>query len=136
MAFKLPTKRRRRLSINTPSVTSSSRHRSSSVVRSSPIHPSERNAERRVSLVPRNYREGSTARSVRAASVLPSGIDVSERHANADGNEDDSIQEVVMAVDMRDRGTVGCCYYVAAQEALYLMADIKAAGLEVIDLRM
>jgi len=137
MAFKLPTKRRRRSSIDTPPVTSSSWHRSSSVARSSPMQPSGRNTEQRVSLVPRDYREGSTARSVRAASVLRSDIeDASERHADADGNgEDDSNQEVVMAVDMRDRGIIGCCYYAAAKETLYLMADIKAAGLEVIDLR-
>jgi len=101
------------------------------------MQPSGRNAEQRVSLVPRDYREGSTARSVRAASVLRSDIDdASECHADADGNgEDDSNHEVVMAVDMRDRGTIGCCYYAAAKETLYLMADIKAAGLEVIDLR-
>lgn len=137
MAFKLPAKRCRRSSIDTPPVTSSNRHRSSSVVRFSPIHSSGRNAEQSVSRIPRNYREGSTAKSMRAAAVLRSDVDdVSEHHADADENgEDDSIQEVVMAVDMRDRGTIGCCYYVAAKETLYLMADIKAAGLEVIDLR-
>lgn len=137
MAFKLPAKRRRRSSIDTPPVNSSSRHRSSSGARSSPIHPSGRNAEQRVSLIPRNYREGSTARSIRTASVLRSDVDdVSERHADVDENgENDSVHEVFMAVDMRDRGTVGCCYYVAAKETLYLMDDIKAAGLEVIDLR-
>lgn len=58
--------------------------------------------------------------------------------------EDDDVEEVeddetmferIMAVDMRDRGSIGCCYYVAAKEALYLLEDVKSGGLETIDLR-
>lgn len=49
--------------------------------------------------------------------------------------EDDALNEVVMAVDMRDRGTVGCCYYVAREERLYFMEDVKHGGLDVIDTR-
>lgn len=49
--------------------------------------------------------------------------------------EDDALNEVVMAVDLRDRGTVGCCYYVAREEKLYLMEDVKHGGLDVIDTR-
>ena len=47
--------------------------------------------------------------------------------------EKENLEEVIMAIDMRDRGTIGCCYYAAAGEALYMMADVKSAGLEVID---
>lgn len=43
--------------------------------------------------------------------------------------------ERIMAVDMRDRGSIGCCYYIAANETLYLLEDIKSGGLETIDLR-
>jgi len=38
-----------------------------------------------------------------------------------------------MAVDMRERGTVGCSYYVAREERLYFMEDSKLGGVEVVD---
>ena len=40
-----------------------------------------------------------------------------------------------MALDMRNRETVGCCYYVAGQEKLYIMSDIKYGGIGIIDTR-
>lgn len=46
--------------------------------------------------------------------------------------EDDSLTEVMMAIDMRNRDTIGCAYYVASEEILYMMSDIKYGGLEVI----
>ncbi|KAL9071237.1 MAG: hypothetical protein Q9157_005541 [Trypethelium eluteriae] len=45
----------------------------------------------------------------------------------------DALNEVVMAVDMRGRGDVGCCYYVARDEKLYFMEDVKLGGLDVVD---
>jgi len=47
----------------------------------------------------------------------------------------DSLNEVVMAVDIRERGTVGCSYYVAREEKLYFMEDSKLGGTEVVDTR-
>ena len=44
----------------------------------------------------------------------------------------DYLNEVIMAIDLRDRGTVGCCYYVAMDEKLYLMEDVKHGGLEIV----
>jgi DNA mismatch repair protein MSH5 len=38
-----------------------------------------------------------------------------------------------MAVDMRNRGILGCAYYVAREEKLYLMEDIKMAELDIVD---
>ena len=38
-----------------------------------------------------------------------------------------------MAVEMRERGTVGCAYYVAGEEKLYLVEDIKMGNLDIID---
>ena len=49
--------------------------------------------------------------------------------------DNDSLYEVVMAVDLKDRGTVGCCYYIAREEKLYLMEDVKNGGSEIIDTR-
>lgn len=36
-------------------------------------------------------------------------------------------------MDMRDSGTVGCSYYSAQEETLYLIGDIRFAGNETID---
>jgi hypothetical protein len=38
---------------------------------------------------------------------------------------DDTDNEVVMAVDVRDRYTLGCAYYIAREEKLYFMQDCK-----------
>lgn len=50
---------------------------------------------------------------------------------------DDTLNEVIMSVDLTTRGTVGCCYYVARDEKLLFMEDIQFGDVEVIDaLRM
>lgn len=43
------------------------------------------------------------------------------------------LDDVVMAVDMTDRHTVGCAYYVAREEKLYFMEDVKLGGADVIE---
>ncbi|KAL8718148.1 MAG: hypothetical protein Q9225_004683 [Loekoesia sp. 1 TL-2023] len=53
--------------------------------------------------------------------------DINERE------EDDSMNEVIMAVDLRDRGTVGCAYYVAREEKLYMMEDVRFGGIEIVE---
>ncbi|KAI9051038.1 hypothetical protein LZ554_005146 [Drepanopeziza brunnea f. sp. 'monogermtubi'] len=50
-----------------------------------------------------------------------------------DREDSDAINEVIMAVDLKDPGTVGCAYYVARDEKLCLMEDIKMAGLDIVD---
>lgn len=61
----------------------------------------------------------------------------SEHNSGEGGREPDpdadSLNEVVMAVDIRERGTVGCSYYVAREEKLYFMEDVKLGGPEVVD---
>lgn len=46
---------------------------------------------------------------------------------------DDDLDQVIVAIDKKDSGTVGCSYYSAEEEKLYLMGDIRFAGAEVID---
>ena len=53
-----------------------------------------------------------------------------------EAEEDEFLMERVMAVDMRDRGSIGCCYYVAATEGLHLLEDVKSGGLDTIGLRI
>ena len=56
------------------------------------------------------------------------------RGLEADEDEnDDSLNEVVMAVDVRDRGTVGCAYYIAREEKLLLMEDVKLGGADIVE---
>jgi DNA mismatch repair protein MSH5 len=43
------------------------------------------------------------------------------------------MDEIFMAIDMRDKGTIGCSYYVVREERLYVMQDIKTASLDVVD---
>ncbi|KAI9890703.1 MAG: MutS protein msh5 [Vezdaea aestivalis] len=41
--------------------------------------------------------------------------------------------EIVMAVEMKAAGTIGCAYYVAREQRLYFMEDMKSAGFEVLE---
>ncbi|PYH68173.1 MutS family protein MSH5 [Aspergillus vadensis CBS 113365] len=46
---------------------------------------------------------------------------------------DDELEQIVMAVDMRDSGTVGCSYYSALEEKLYLLGDLHHSSKDIID---
>ena len=50
--------------------------------------------------------------------------------------DDDAMNEIIVSIDMKDRGTIGCAYYIAREEKLCLMEDIKMAGLDVVDTLM
>ncbi|KLJ07360.1 DNA mismatch repair protein MSH5 [Blastomyces silverae] len=62
---------------------------------------------------------------------------VSQRQGNVGQHERDDenaeLCQVVMAMDMKERGSVGCCYYVAAEQKLCLLEDITSGGLEAIE---
>jgi DNA mismatch repair protein MSH5 len=46
---------------------------------------------------------------------------------------DDTLNEIVMAIDLQQKDTVGCCYYVARDEKLYFTEDVKLGGIPAID---
>lgn len=73
------------------------------------------------------YREQDVIRANVIAENVETEADVSTRE------DSDAIHETILAVDMRGRGTLGCAYFVAREEKLYMMEDIKLAGLEIID---
>ncbi|RYO26585.1 hypothetical protein AA0111_g7984 [Alternaria arborescens] len=92
----------------------------------------------------------SRASSKRAASNAPSGpsrpreqvrrgpfpdtsTDTPSEARNEAEENDDTLIEVIMAVDLTPRGTVGCCYYVAREEKLYFMEDIQCGDVDVIE---
>jgi DNA mismatch repair protein MSH5 len=51
-----------------------------------------------------------------------------------DGSQDDdTLNEIVMSVDMTPHQTVGCCYYVARDEKLFFMEDIQLGDADVVE---
>ncbi|KEF51694.1 uncharacterized protein A1O9_12329 [Exophiala aquamarina CBS 119918] len=49
-----------------------------------------------------------------------------------DANED-FMEQIIVAVDMRDTGTVGCAYYIASEERLLCMEEINGGGVDVVE---
>jgi DNA mismatch repair protein MSH5 len=45
----------------------------------------------------------------------------------------ESTSEVIMAVNLTDRGAIGCAYYVAQTETLYFMEDVQMGDAETVD---
>ena len=63
-------------------------------------------------------------------------VDMAQGHGAEGGPEEDNdLDEVIMCVDMRERGTVGCCYYKSSTGSLHLVEDVQCGGLDVIDTR-
>ncbi|KAI0508600.1 putative MSH5 protein [Xylaria bambusicola] len=56
---------------------------------------------------------------------------------NISGEGIDVLNEIIMAVDMKDRGprgsTIGCAYYSVLEEALYLLEDVQMAGIDLVE---
>lgn len=50
-----------------------------------------------------------------------------------EGDEPEGLDEIIMAIDMKDNGTVGSAYYVAIDEALFLQEDVTMAGIEFVE---
>ena len=47
---------------------------------------------------------------------------------------DESLDHVIMAIDIRDRDAIGCAYYVAREQSLRCMEDVIGGGREVLDI--
>ncbi|KAJ9303252.1 hypothetical protein DTO271G3_626 [Paecilomyces variotii] len=61
------------------------------------------------------------------------GDDNERARENIEQEFDEDLDRVVMAVDIRDKGTVGCCYYVAREEKIYLFSDAHVADMTIIE---
>ncbi|KAE8134464.1 DNA mismatch repair protein Msh5 [Aspergillus pseudotamarii] len=46
---------------------------------------------------------------------------------------DDYLEQVMVAIDIRESGTIGCSYYSAQEETIYLLGDMQSAGTEILD---
>lgn len=38
-----------------------------------------------------------------------------------------------MAIDMKDNGNLGCAYYIAADETLFLLEDVAMSGIDLVE---
>jgi DNA mismatch repair protein MSH5 len=97
---------------------------------SSPTLPPPK--QKRVSLRPPT---SNVAGNLSSHTGLDEQLEDSEAEDDIQRREDsDSLNEIIMAIDMKERGTLGCAYYIAREEKLCLMEDIKIAGLDIVDL--
>lgn len=96
---------------------------SGSSMRSSPALPPYPQARTgRVSLPPRSSASFKPVRHGGSSLTYP------------DDSEPDVVNEIIMAIDMKENGTIGCAYYVALDEALFLLQDIPLAGIELVEM--
>ncbi|OBT79203.1 hypothetical protein VF21_01764 [Pseudogymnoascus sp. 05NY08] len=97
---------------------------------SSPALPRLASANRASFGLPRSHANSGSS----SLSRISNHIAEIESEAEVQDREDaDALNEIIMAVDMRDRGTLGCAYYIAREEKLFLMEDIKLSGLDIVD---
>lgn len=97
---------------------------------SSPALPKLASAKRTSFGLPRSHPNSGSS----SLSRISNHIAEIESEAEVQDREDaDALNEIIMAIDMRDRGTLGCAYYIAREEKLFLMEDIKLSGLDIVD---
>ncbi|MCJ1431366.1 MutS protein msh5 [Xylographa pallens] len=150
MAFKIPQKRRRSSSgiyaqeslSQSPRQPSISRFISSRSQSSRHFQPRSQSRNTAVvdqatsrSTTPSVHYRSSNNPSVRSDSIVPhdTGPEAEGDRAIFEREEDDALNEIVLALELRSRDTVGCSYYVAREEKLYLMGDMKIGGLEIVE---
>jgi len=149
MAFKIHSKRPRDSSVTGSQGSRFRTSAPSSVASRSSAAPSQ--SSRHFARVPRSnaaqkpltsrapsaslYRPATSDLRSRSSSPAPSAraMEAEDEVAIHEREDNDSLNEVVMALDLRNRDTVGCSYYVAKEETLYLMGDIKFGGLDIVD---
>lgn len=45
----------------------------------------------------------------------------------------DALNEIIMAIEYKSKGSVGCAYYVAREEKLYMMQDIQLSSFDILE---
>lgn len=80
-----------------------------------------------------NHHANSSVRIGRASiNTGPTIHEETEEEVHARENND-ALNEIIMALDMQKHGTVGCAYYTAREQTLYLMEDSRMGGIEVVE---
>jgi DNA mismatch repair protein MSH5 len=113
------------------SKTSNRNHRTPIISSSSPLSQSSRTWPA-TSLQSRESPESSQNPGSRQPQDQETASALTHDH-NADEDETDEHNEIVMAVDVKTPGTVGCCYYAACDEKLFLMEDLKLGGVDAVE---
>ena len=97
-----------------------------SLAPSSPALPRLASAKRTSFGLPRSHaNSGSSSLSRISNHVAEVEVEVESEAEVQDREDADALNEIIMAIDMRDRGTLGCAYYIAREEKLFLVEDIK-----------
>ncbi|TQS38393.1 hypothetical protein Golomagni_01101 [Golovinomyces magnicellulatus] len=111
--------------------------------RSSPFCSILRNVTASSPLLPSLSRQKFSQRA--SSSKIPGSITVQDQNeiraeefescSEVQSREDsDAMNDIFMAIDMRNRGTIGCAYYSPREQKLYLMEDIKMGTLDIIEI--
>ncbi|KAI1322005.1 muts domain V-domain-containing protein [Xylariaceae sp. FL0255] len=78
----------------------------------------------------------STA-SIAAYSPQPPNINDGNPHDSLTPEDADALNEIIMAIEMKDNGrqgsTIGCAYYVALEEKLYLLDEVRMAAIDLVE---
>lgn len=84
-----------------------------------------------------NISNNPNSNSQRASESGPlhsnNGTDHRIRNSSLETSSDDDLEQVITAIDIRVSGTVGCSYYSAQEERLYLLGDIQSSSNDAID---
>ncbi|KAI9373057.1 muts domain V-domain-containing protein [Aspergillus egyptiacus] len=78
---------------------------------------------------PGSSQRTSRPRPARSSSTL----DHSGNAGSIGESTDDDFDQVIVAIDNKDSGTVGCSYYSAQERKLYLLGDIRHSNTEILD---
>jgi DNA mismatch repair protein MSH5 len=69
-----------------------------------------------------------------ASSIQPPLLQNARQSAAVDEDDtDETLDNVIMAIDMKEHGTVGCAYYVAREERLFCMEDVMHGGIDTVE---
>lgn len=52
---------------------------------------------------------------------------------SAQSSNDDFMEQIIVALDMRDKGRIGCAYYVASEGRLSCMEEVCGGGVDVLE---
>lgn len=60
-------------------------------------------------------------------------IEARGEHSTPSQQADDLLNELIMAVDAKSRGDIGCAYYIASEHRLLIMEDVQLGGPHIIE---
>ena len=80
-----------------------------------------------------NPLQGTRLHGNRGRATIPQHDNVESRLTDDDEETDEWENEVIMALEMKERGSIGCAYYTARDEILHFFSETKMADMEIVD---